>query len=300
MREIGFYDTNTAQTVIALGFFDAVHRGHVKVINECITTAKKLKVESSVFTFENNPADFFKKDSKLLCTLKERKEKFNELGVDNVVCAPCNSKFFETSPIDFLNHLKDNLNVVGIVCGVDYTYGKNGSGNVESLIKYCKENDIACVVVDKVLSNGIKISSSNIRNTVENGELDIANSLLGYKYSVCGMVKKGRGEGKKSLFPTINIDFPEYKAIPKEGVYATKTVICEKEYASVTNIGAHPTFEDYTKNIETYVIDFEGDLYGEEVTVSFIKKLREISKFESIELLKKQICKDITEARKLL
>lgn len=300
MNELSFYEKNNKKIVIALGFFDAVHKGHVEVITAGVKLSKKLRVDSAVFTFSSNPAKFFKKESKLLCLINERKEKFSALGVDTVVCAPCSQEFFDIEPIDFLKKLKNDLNVVGIVCGYDYTFGKFGKGDINFIEGFCQENSIEFSVVDKVVLSGIKVSSRDIRAFIENGEIELANYHLGYNYTLSGKVIKGRGEGKKSLYPTINFEFPQEKVLPKSGVYATKTLIDGIWYACVTNVGTHPTFDDYSENIETYVIDFEGDLYGKIISVSFVQRLRDISKFNSVEELKAQISKDVSKAVELL
>ncbi len=299
MTEKSFYSTNENNCIIALGFFDAVHVGHKQVIGECVKIAKEKELQNAVFTFKSNPSKFFGKNEKLIYTFEERTKLFDMLGVNTIISAPCDEKFFSMSPKEFLSILVDKLKVVGIVCGYDYTFGKNGSGNVDTLIDFCDKNGIYLKVVDKIESLGDKISSRIIRKYVDNGEIEKANFLLGRNYSISGVVVKGRGEGKKSLFPTINVDYPTDKQIPNSGVYATRTVIDGMSYNCVTNVGSHPTYNDFRENVETYVIDFDKDMYGKNVSIEFIKKLRDISKFESVDALKKQIEKDITVAREL-
>lgn len=294
-----FYDTNKNSSIIALGFFDAVHIGHQKVISECVKTAKIKNIQSMVFTFSDNPSTYFGKSESLICSFDERVKCIESLGADVILSAPCDKEFFSMTPEQFLLRLKNNLGVVGIVCGFDYTFGAKGLGNVDTLIDFCAKNNIFLKVIDKVESLGDKISSSIIKKYIEYGEIEKANSLLGRRYSLSGIVVKGRGDGTKSLFPTINIDFPLNKQIPQSGVYATKTIVNGVTYCSVTNVGHHPTFDDYFENVETYVIDFDGDLYGKKVSVEFEKKLRDISKFDSIDELKKQIEKDILSAREI-
>lgn len=299
MTEKSFYSINNQNCVIALGFFDAVHLGHEVVIKECVKNAKKLNVKSVVFTFRDNPASYFNKDEKLICSYDERVEIFKSLGVDQTLYAPCNKEFFSLTDIEFLLALKDRLKVVGIVCGFDYTFGAFGSGNVDTLVDFCNQNDIFLKVIDKVESLGDKISSRIIRKSIEAGDFNSANTLLGRRYSLSGVVVKGRGDGSRKVFPTINVEYPKDKQIPKAGVYATKTIIGDKVYSSVTNVGSHPTFDDYYENVETYVIDFNDDLYGKFVQVEFVKWLRSISKYDSANALKQQIEKDILTARDL-
>lgn len=299
MTEKSFYSTNKNNCVIALGFFDAVHLGHEVVIKECVKSAKKLNADSVVFTFRDNPAQYFHKDEKLICSYDERVEIFSSLGVDQTLFAPCNKEFFSLTDKDFLLALKDRLKVVGIVCGFDYTFGAFGSGNVDTLVDFCNQNDIYLKVIDKIESLGDKISSRIIRKDIELGDIESANTLLGRRYSLSGVVVKGRGDGSKKVFPTINVEYPQDKQIPKAGVYVTKTIIEGMVYSSVTNVGAHPTFDDYYENVETYVIDFNDDLYGKFVKVEFVKWIRDISKFDNADALKQQIEKDILTAREL-
>ena len=299
MIEKSFYSINNQNCVIALGFFDAVHIGHQMVIKECVEMAKELNAQSIVFTFKDNPADYFNKDEKLICSYSERIQRFSNLGVDVTLYAPCEERFFSMTCDEFLSRLVSDLKVVGIACGYDYTFGLNGLGNVDTLADFCAKNNIKLKVVDKIVSLGDKISSRNIRNYIEHGEIELANQLLGRRYSLSGVVVKGRGDGTKKVFPTVNFAYPNNKQIPKVGVYATKTIIDGKSYCSVTNVGAHPTFDDYFENVETYVIDFDGNLYEKNITVEFIKFLRDISKFDSADALKNQITKDVLSAREL-
>lgn len=298
MIKVSFFDNYSKNTVLSLGFFDAVHLGHVKVLSACVELSKKLKSTPFAFTFESDPSNFVSsKSEKLICPLSERMEKFSSLGIQGVLCAPCEKRFFDISPLEFLRKLKTDFSVKGIVCGYDYTFGAGKSGDAKLLSDFCSENDIELHLVDEVCDNLLKIGSRNIKQYILNGDIKQANKLLGYNYAISGVVQKGRGDGAKFTVPTINIFIPEDKVIPKSGVYLTKTIIDEKKYLSITNVGDHPTFTDFSENVETYLLDFNGDVYGKEVRVEFLEYIREIFKFQSSEDLKAQIMKDVAFAR---
>ena len=298
MKEVSFFEKNNDKCVIALGFFDAVHIGHVDVLSSCVDMATSFNVMPFAFTFLGNPADYFEnKESCLLCNYKERLNKFSSLGIKGVLCAPCEKKFFDIEAIDFLNALRERFSVVGIVCGQDYTFGSGGKGSVSLLKSFCEENNISLKIVDEKKVDGEKIGSSLIKRLVSIGEMQKANYLLGYNFSISGVVEKGRGDGHKHVYPTINLPIPLGKVVPKSGVYLSNVVVQEKTYLSITNVGAHPTFNDDKFNVETFILDFDADLYGKEVSVEFIEYMREIVKFDTPNDLKAQITKDIAYAR---
>lgn len=298
MKTYDFYTKNTKNSVIALGFFDSMHVGHQKVLTTCRELSQKLSAEAIAFTFSES-LSVVGKGEKLLSTYDERLNKFAECGIQSVLKAPCDETFFAISPIDFLIKLKDDFHVVGIVCGEDFTFGAGGYGDVEFLQKFCKERDITLTVVSILTVDSKKIGARDIKRLVNDGKIEEANKLLGYNYSINGIVKKGRGDGAKYVVPTLNIDYPKDKVIPKCGVYVTKTMVDGVSYLSITNIGEHPTFGDLTKNIETYLIDTNLDLYGREVRVEFLHFIREIKKFNDAVQLKLQIEKDVEIAREI-
>lgn len=298
MKEVSFFEKNNDKCVIALGFFDAVHIGHVDVLSSCVDMAKSFNVIPFAFTFLGNPAECFTdKESCLLCNYKERLNKFSSLGIKGVLHAPCEKTFFEIEPIDFLNALRERFSVVGIVCGQDYTFGAKGKGIVALLKTYCFENNISLKIVDEKKVDGEKIGSSLIKRLVSIGEMQKANLLLGYNFSISGVVQKGRGDGHKHVYPTINLPIPLGKVVPKSGVYLSKVLVENKAYTSITNVGTHPTFGDDKFNVETFILDFDADLYDKEVTVEFIEYMRDIVKFDTPNDLKAQITKDIAYAR---
>lgn len=279
--------------VIGLGFFDCLHLGHIKIIGECKRLAKKYDCNSAVFTFANNPFEILKKDTKQILNFDERVFKLNELQVDYCLKAYFDKEFASLSPEDFLHGLIDNKQVKALVAGSDYTYGKNGIGNVESLKKWCKDRDIELSVVDFETDNGIKISSTSIRELLKDGDLQKANKYLGEPYFVMGTVKKGREQGKNIGFATANLAYEISKQKIKAGVYYTRVLVDGVWYKAVTNVGEHPTFDDYNFNIESHILYYDNELYGKKIVVRFIEYIRDIKKFATKEELAEQISKDI-------
>lgn len=298
MREFSFFEDKTENCVVALGFFDAVHKGHARVLTECVMLSKELNATPVAFTFDCNPADFIlSKADKLVCTYEERLEKFSALGIKCVLKAPCTKDFFDLDAFAYLSTLVENFGVRGIVCGRDYTFGKNRTGTVEVLKKFCVSNGVKFSLVDELSDEGQKIGSTDIKKYIQKGDMEKVNFLLGYNFSIKGKVVHGRGDGKKSLFPTVNLDIPSDKVLPKKGVYFTKVEIDGVFYKGITNVGEHPTFNDFTSNIETFILDFDGELYGKTVAIEFLAFLRDVKKFDSIKQLKIQIGEDEEKAR---
>lgn len=298
MKKYDFYSKNLNKSVIALGFFDAVHVGHKKVLTTCVELAKKLNAEPVAFTFSDTLSSFGKGD-KLLSTYTERLEKFSNLGIESVLKAPSDESFFAIESIDFLRKLKEDFNVVGIVCGEDFTFGAGGIGNVEYLKEFCQKYNVVLKVVEVLKIDDKKIGARDIKGLVIEGKIKEANLLLGYNYLLKGIVKKGRGDGKSYGVPTINVDYPREKVIPKPGVYITDTRVDGVTYRGITNVGEHPTFCDNTQNIETYLLDVDIDLYEKIVEIEFLEYLRGIKRFSSPQELKAQISLDAEKAREL-
>ena len=295
MKITGNY--NGQKLVVALGFFDSVHKGHRELVAQTVALAKKLDAKPAVFTFSGNP--YFVKDDKrgVVLTFDERVALLLEIGVDFVISAQPTPQFFGGSPKEFLDSLCTSFDVAGFTSGTDYSFGKNAEGNVEYLQSYCAEKGIAFSSVSLVKMDGKKIATRDIAALIEQGRVDDAAAELGYGYFLQGTVLAGRGEGKRNSVPTVNLDITPGKVVPKRGVYATETEIDGKVFSSVTNVGAHPTYQDFTENVETFVLDFDGDVYGKTVKVSFKKFLREVQTFSSPCELRAQIGKDAEASR---
>lgn len=293
MKKIKFKKKFKKPIYLALGMFDCVHTAHAHIIDEVCKRSNERNCLSAVFTFSDIVSKLYKKNDKSVYTFSERLERFYEKNVDLVIFARATNRFLKMAPEKFLNILSNHYNILGIVCGQDYTFGKGASGNITVLQDFSLQKCIDLKIVDTFKEDGEKISTSLIKELILKGDIEKANNLLGSSYFVKSKVVKGSGIGKSFLFPTANI-MPDRKKLKlKDGVYLTKTKINNKIYSSLTNCGPRPSVDNETGFIETHVLDFDGNLYKKEITVYFYKRLRDTKKFENLEDLKKQIREDI-------
>ncbi len=286
------------QTVIALGYFDSVHKGHQKVIKTAKEYADKNGCSLTVFTFKGNlKAMLSLADDKMVYTHKERQTILKSFGVDDIYFAPTDFNFLSLSKKSFLTKINKKYNIKCYVSGKDYKFGKFGEGNVDFLGEWAKNNAQDQIIVEDCLFGGEKISTTRIKKLLTNGEIEKANELLGREYSITGKVIQDRKVGRNLGFPTLNVHIDNGKHRIKEGVYLGKTVIDKKEYRTILNYGGRPTFDLNVSLVEAHVIDYEGNLYDKEVTLSFCKYMREVKKFSGVEDLKEQLKKDLLRAR---
>lgn len=283
--------------IIALGFFDCLHVGHRKLIEKTIELSKENGLKPAVFTFDDNFFKVLLRNEKYIYTLEERKKLLSEIGIQEVFVGTPSSKFIEMSALDFLSYL-DNLGVVGVVCGEDFTFGSDRWGSQE-LYEWALCTGKGYYLQKTAKFNNEKISSQSIRKLIQDGRIREANALLKREFFIMGEVVSGRGEGKKFGYPTANINTSSNKLIPQLGVYKTHTYIDGKRYLSLTNVGHAPTFNVENVTIETLILDFEENIYGKTISVHFDKKLRDICKFSSKNELKEQIERDIKEVTTL-
>lgn len=284
--------------VLALGFFDSIHLGHRALIEEAKEVARGLGAGTCVCTFDDAFFDLLTGCAvKEIYTLQERRKLLAELGVTCVKVFEASPARFSQSGEDFVNELFSEGDVAGIVCGEDYTFGAGASCDCGDLQRFCNDAGIVFHVARTVtMEDGAKVSSSAIRKLLSNGDLPGANRLLGRAYFCAGTVVHGRGDGRKFGIPTANLDVLREKLLPAFGVYQTVTEAGGVRYRSLTNVGGQPTFDISKPTIETLILDFSGNLYGKEITVSFIRKIRDIVRFPSATALKEQIEQDIAEA----
>lgn len=281
------------KSVCALGFFDGVHKAHSFILSECVRYAKQHGLKSVALTFEKSPAEFFGKEIKYLTPLAVKEKLMKDLGIDEVVILPCDEKMLSLSPEEFVKAiLIDKLNASALFCGFNYTFGKNASGNTETLKRLGKEYNIDIFVTEQLVDSGMTVSSSQIRSALSKGEILVANRLLARPFELYARVSPGKKLGRTMGFPTVNIYPDEHFPQIPHGVYATKTLIDDREYFSVTNVGTNPTVGDKGLRVETYIFDFSEDVYERLISVKFFSFLRPEKKFSSVEDLKKQIEKD--------
>ncbi len=291
-------DKKLTPVVIALGYFDSVHLGHQKVINQARSLAKEKKAKTVVFTFKGNLKGALKGEKeKAVFTYSEREEFIKSLGVDEIYFAPTNKEFLSLSKLDFLDKLCSTYNIVGFVSGKDYRFGKFGEGDTEFLTNYAKEHNQTYLVVDTLSTDKEKISTTLIKKLLSEGDLAQANALLGRQYSVTGEVFEDRKVGRKIGFPTLNMKANKDKHQLKDGVYYGNITLNGVKYMAVINYGARPTFGLDEKLIEAHVIDFNGDLYGQTVTVFFSRFMRDVKKFSNEKSLSEQLKADIQSVR---
>ena len=286
---------------LAVGFFDGVHRGHQAVIHSAISKAKELNVQSAVMTFDPHPSIVLggRKEKVFYITpLQQKIHIFEELGVDTVFVVQFTSDFAKLTPEEFINFFIRGLNVVHVTAGFDFSFGAFGKGNMDTM-KELSNGEYGVTVVEKLTDDEEKISSTRIRKSLQDGDMEEVHHLLGRPFAVPGIVVHGDKRGRTIGFPTANIQSQEGSFIPATGVYAVRILVQDEWYDGVCNVGYKPTFknpEDKQLSIEVHILDFNKNIYGEEVVVGWYKRIRSEQKFDGIESLKAQIEKDKQEA----
>ena len=289
---------NHEKRIFALGFFDGVHRGHQALLAECVRMAKAMDVETAAITFESHPQSLFRSDvPPLLTTLQDRFRLLLRYGIDHIYPFPVNRKVMSTPWEDFLEELMA-CGAVGFVCGDDFRFGSRGEGNAEKLRQFCRDRKLPCVIVPEQNLDGVRISSSYIRKQIGEGDMATAVRFLGHGHMLTGTVVTGRRLGHKLGFPTANIELPQGVIVPRHGVYACRAYVGEKRYMAVCNVGNRPTVQGHQVRTETWLLDFDGDLYGQSVTLEFMYFLRPEQRFESLDALKKAVLCDAENTRK--
>ena len=275
--------------ILALGYFDAVHKGHQKVLKKAVSVAseKGLTPASLIFVGGKSKKDVF--------TLNERVRRIFLTGVKTVIVKELSKDFMALSKLKFLEELSSLYDIKAVVSGSDFTFGKNAEGSVETLKEFFGTDNVYTENLEE--ENGEKISSTSIKNALLKGDILTANTLLGGNYFITGKVLKGKGLGKTIDFPTANIKLDSNKFLIGAGVYATFVVIENKIYSAITNFGAQPTVAGEETIVETYIDNFSGDLYDKIITVYFVEKIRDIVKFNSLQELKSQLEKDLGSIR---
>ncbi|WP_411354848.1 bifunctional riboflavin kinase/FAD synthetase [Peptoniphilus harei] len=285
-------------SVIALGNFDGVHKGHMELINKAVARADDLNIKSSILLFNEHTDNLIKVGKKDIITTNQTKfEILENLGVDIIYLINFTREFMAYTPKMFLkDFLADNLKIRGVVVGYDYTYGFKKSGDVDFLLEN-KDLFDTIDVINQISSHGEKISSSLIRNLIEEGKIKEANKLLSRPYKLIGEIIHAKGLGKKMGYPTANLKLIDNFVIPRYGVYDTDIIINGERFKASTNIGTNPTVEHDGIKIEAHILDFDRDIYGEIVELELLDFVRPELKFDSIEELFDQIAKDVLVTR---
>ncbi len=303
MQHITSEDFHFRNTAVALGKFEGVHLGHQLLLDK-ITRKTRSFYTSVVFTFDRNPAQFFSgaEHFRQICTREERKKILEERGIDVLIEYPFTREFAGMTPDKFVKRiLVGKLGARVIVVGTDFRFGKDRQGDVDTLRYLAEDCDYELVVMDKLKNEGEDVSSTRIRQALEQGRMEEASELLGRPYSIEGTVIHGKALGRKLGIPSANLSLDKDKYIPPHGVYVTTTMIDGVPVAGVTNIGCRPTVDmSGGENVETHFLDYEGDLYGKELWIDFLHYLRPEQKFDSVEILKEQMEKDTGAAREYI
>lgn len=282
------------ESVVTIGNFDGIHKGHQVLIEKATEYAKKNNVISIVFTFKNHPVNYFKPNSvKNIITNNDKIKILKTMGVDYIINIPFDEYMTKISGDDFVKDiLIDKLGAKKIIVGHDFTFARNKEGNIALLQKLSKKYGFLLEIVNPVKIDDIRISSSYIRKLILDGKVEDACKYLGRNYKLSGEVIHSKKLGRTIGFPTANISINENIIIPKVGIYATKVYVNGEIYYGATNVGYNPTVNGKKLSIETNILEFNDDIYGKVITIEFLERIRDEKKFNGIEELKEQLQKD--------
>jgi riboflavin kinase/FMN adenylyltransferase len=298
-----FHDIENASlqrpTVLTLGVFDGLHLGHQAIMKKTVERAKSLSLVSTAITFDPHPRSILHPDAAppLLQTLDQRLANFEFLGIQQAIVIRFDKEFASTQAEDFIREvIVSRLHAREVYIGKDFAFGSGRKGNIELLKTLGNELGFNAEAIGDVMLRGRRVSSSEIRKLLSDGKVNIVRAMLGRPYGIEGVIVQGSNRGHQLGFPTANLH-PHNRVIPKFGVYVTTTLIDGRWYNSITNVGIRPTFEtDSEPSIETFIFDFDGNLYGDVIRVRFLHRIRNEKRFENIEQLKQQIQRDVKAA----
>lgn len=287
---------------VSIGNFDGVHLGHRSMISTLINRARAARVPSVVFTFEPHPIAVMRPESKpgLLTTLDRKVQLLADCGIDFVIAYPTDWDLLRLTPDQFFRSiLVDELQARGLVEGENFYYGANREGNIATLRTECQAAGLSLDVVPPLTVSGQMVSSSVIRKLIQQGCVSQANELLGSRYQIRGKVARGSARGRQIGFPTANLSEIRTE-LPCDGVYAGVAYVNGQDYPAAINLGANPTFQENQRKVEVHLANFQGDLYGQELNVDFIARLRDTKAFPGVEELKKQLRVDVAMVARLV
>lgn len=297
------------ETVVAIGKFDGFHRGHQKLL-AYLKKQQERGLRSVVFTFVPSPAAFFSREPvRELSTIAEKRRIFENAGVDYLIEYPFYQEIADMEPEIYIKEvLVERINAKCVVAGDDVSYGKRGAGDYKLLQEKALKYGYQVIIIDKVLCEGREVSSTYVREEVRKGNMELVTRLLGTPYHVGGEIIHGRKLGRTIGMPTVNLLPPEEKLLPPKGVYYSYVYLHsrskDKPYdgvklAAITNIGTKPTVDSHSvMGVETYLYDFNNDVYGDEMEVYLLKHKRPEMRFDGVDALKKQMADDIAEGRR--
>ena len=284
---------------MTLGNFDGIHRGHQALISAVVAEARDLGLVSLVLTFEPHPLKVLapERAPKMLLAHKDKMQLLQALGVDVVVIQKFDLSFARLSAEDFVRTvLVDRLKARKVWVGKDLRFGQGRKGGVSDLVRWGSELGFAVATVEPILVGGERVSSSHIRELVSNGQVDRVESMLGRYYSLSGRVVGGNRRGRDLGFPTANLS-TRAEVMPLDGIYATLFQLGERQYLSVSSIGVNPTFGAGPRTVESFILNFNRDIYGAAVNLSFVRRIRAEQRFDSVDGLVSQIQRDVDDAK---
>lgn len=288
--------TSVKKTILTLGTFDGVHFGHRKILEKVTQNTENGKYESLVLTFFPHPRMVLQEDSniKLLNTIDEKIALLDQIGIQNLIIHPFDENFSRLTAEEFVkNILVDKFHIHKIIIGHDHRFGRNRTANIDDLKKFGEQYNFEVEEISAQEIKEVSVSSTKIRHALHEGNMALANEYLGYAYPLTGIIVKGRQLGRTIGFPTANLKLEEnFKLIPKNGAYIVQSTINFKTVFGMMNIGFNPTVEGKNQSIEINYFDFNEDLYGQKITVSILKRIRDEEKFESVAHLKTQLAQD--------
>lgn len=298
------FPTSRGQPVwLTIGNFDGLHLGHQALISKLCSEAAEAKAQAVVITFYPHPRVFFgiEQEPYNLMTREEKNRMFEQMGLDQVVTLPFTKSLASTAAEDFLSELISHFDLQGMVIGPDFALGKDREGTIPAIQAFMRRFEVRVLRESPVMMGAQVISSEAIRDALGNGKPELATAMLGRPYTMNGRVQDGKKLGRKLGLPTANLAIEPGKYVPKYGVYASKTHLVGVSYPSVSSIGVRPTVEETTiPNVETIILDFDDNIYNEQISVELIHYIRPEIKFENISDLMNRIVEDKAEARRIL
>ena len=288
--------------LLTIGVFDGVHLGHKYLIAHLKELARQQGLLSGVITFRQHPQEVLSPQTKLpfLTDLDQRTNLLKNEGVEAIITLSFTPELAQLSPGQFLGLLEKYLRMRGLVIGPDFALGQNREGNTDTLRRLGQEMGFSVTVVPPMIIDGEVVSSTAIRKALAEGDMKRVQNLVGRPFRLHGQVMAGARRGVELGFPTANLDISPQQALPAEGVYVSRAHIDDQAHPAMTNIGQRPTFGESQRVVEVYLLDYHGDLYGQELAIDIIERLRDEKKFDTPEQLKKQIAEDVKQGTAIL
>lgn len=306
-EKIKIYDLNIdlpdlQRKAVSLGNFDGVHLGHQKLMKNNLEISKKYDLEPAVLLFKQNTKLRLRDEKEYMTSLEDKIEILSSIGIHTFCLIDFDEKFMNLSPREFIAEIiNKKLNASYIICGKDYRFGKKASGDVDTLKKYEERYNYKTSVVDFEKEDEFnKISSNHLRDLIREGNIKKVNKLLARPYKIKGTIVDGMKRGRTLNFPTANLKLSFNYVLPIDGVYFTRINIDNKSYYALSNVGSNPTFGENSRKVETYILDFDQNIYGENVSIEFLEFFRYDIKFTSREELIEQMNRDKKRAYKYL